>query len=123
MLPSVVREAVEGAAAAQEARRRGSSDPEEVQEPYWIIPDEAFAQLSFVSPDLEARVERFNAARWEELRQQDVQVRVARERLDATTPEIEADADAVVDAIRGDWKRLRETVRDHVERGSWAATV
>jgi hypothetical protein len=115
----VVREAVEETAAARAARSLSRTPAEELQEAQWIVPDEGFAQLSFVSPELAERVDQFNAARWEKLREEDVRARMARAQLQSATPEIESEAGEVINAIRADWARVREAVRAAVERGTW----
>jgi hypothetical protein len=116
----LVRDAAVGIAAARQARARGRTDAEEVDEPLWVCPDEVFALLSLVSPDLDARVQEFNLARLEVVRQDDVRARLEADGLEHTTAAIEEEADAVVDAIRMEWDRVRETVRRDLHGGSQA---
>lgn len=116
----VVREVVEGAAAVREARAQGSGDAEEVEEPQWIVPDEALAQLSFASDELAARRGVQPGALGRDPAGLGGRPPGGRRPAGAHARH-QAEADAVIGAIRDDWERAREKVREHVERGSRAA--
>lgn len=113
----LVREARAGISAARQTRAHGASAAEAMDHPLWVCPDEVFALLSLVSADLDARVQEFNLARLEVVRQEDVLGRIQALELEATAPAIEEQADAVVDALQAEWDRVRETVRRRLRGG------
>ena len=109
-----VREAIRMAARVREARERGSTDPNEIQEPSWYIGDPAFALLALVSDDLRLRVDNYMRAQWAELRARMLRSRLRRPDgsiMEAPDAAVQAEVDAEIAEYEAAWDRLCEDTR------------
>lgn len=118
-ISSVVRDTARRSEAAKSARARGSIDPHEIAEPTWVIGDEAFALLSFVSEALRKRVDVYIEARWEAERPaltRSVMYQHRRSMVGEATAAESAEVDAQIAAYAREWNKIRTRVQRRVQR-------
>jgi hypothetical protein len=102
-------------ALAEQARRRGSTEPAELGLTTWVVDNLLFAFLTLVSDDLLERVSRYMCERWESERPGRIQSELIRAKMSVLaqpTPEVLTRVDGIFAEYEAEWLSDCEEARE-----------